>query len=332
MFKPMNLQDEDNSDNQKESGNIEKVRCLIIGSGPAGYTAAIYAARANLNPVLYTGLQMGGQLTTTTEVENYPGYPDGVTGPVMMEEFKRQAERFGADIRFGIATHVDFSGEKHKVTIDDNNIIEADSVIIATGATAKYLGLEAEAKYAGMGVSACATCDGFFYKGKNVAVVGGGDTAAEEATYLAGLCNKVYLIVRRDVLRASKAMQDRVMNTKNIEILWEHQAVDLFGENGVEGATLVKKKGTPEEETVRIRIDGFFLAIGHTPNSEVFKTYLETDQVGYIKTIPGTSKTNIPGVFAAGDVQDPHYRQAVTAAGSGCTAAIDAERYLAEKG
>jgi len=332
IFKPMDLQSEDAGDKEKEIGNVEKVRCLIIGSGPAGYTAAIYAARANLNPVLYTGLEMGGQLTTTTEVENYPGYPDGVTGPVMMEEFKRQAERFGADIRFGIATSVDFSGKKHKVTIDDNILIEADTVIIATGATAKYLGLEAEAKYAGMGVSACATCDGFFYKGKDVAVVGGGDTAAEEATYLAGLCNKVYLIVRRNVLRASKVMQDRVMNTKNIEILWEHQAVDLFGENGVEGASLVRKKGTPEEENVRIRIDGFFLAIGHTPNSEVFRDYLETDQVGYIKTVPGTSKTNIPGVFAAGDIQDPHYRQAVTAAGSGCTAAIDAERYLADMG
>ncbi|HKK42081.1 MAG TPA: FAD-dependent oxidoreductase, partial [Bacteroidales bacterium] len=239
MFKPMNLEGEDAG--SKNIENVEKVKCLILGSGPAGYTAAIYAARANLNPVLYTGLQMGGQLTTTTEVENYPGYPDGVTGPVMMEEFKRQAERFGADIRFGIATHVDFSGKKHKVTIDDNIIIEADTVIISTGATAKYLGLEAETKYAGMGVSACATCDGFFYKGKDVAVVGGGDTAAEEATYLAGLCNKVYLIVRRDELRASKAMQNRVFNTRNIEILWEHQAVDLFGENGVEGATLVKK-------------------------------------------------------------------------------------------
>jgi thioredoxin reductase (NADPH) len=247
-----------------------------------------------------------------------------------MEDFKKQAERFGADIRFGIATSVDFSGKKHKVTIDDKKIIEADAVIIATGATAKYLGLESEVKYAGMGVSACATCDGFFYRGKDVAVVGGGDTAAEEATYLAGLCHKVYLIVRRDVLRASKAMQDRVLNTKNIEILWEHQAVNLFGENGVEGATLVKKKGTSEEEIVKIKIDGFFLAIGHTPNSEVFKKYLETDQVGYIKTNPGTSKTNVPGVFAAGDVQDPHYRQAVTAAGSGCTAAIDAERYLAD--
>ncbi len=328
MFKPMNLEGGDAG--SKNIENVEKVRCLIIGSGPAGYTAAIYAARANLNPVLYTGLQMGGQLTTTTEVENYPGYPDGVTGPVMMEEFKKQAERFGADIRFGIATAVDFSGRKHRVTIDDNVIIEADSVIISTGATAKYLGLEAETKYAGMGVSACATCDGFFYKGKDVAVVGGGDTAAEEATYLAGLCNKVYLVVRRDELRASKAMQNRVFNTKNIEILWEHQAVDLFGENGVEGATLVKKKGTPEEEQVRIRIDGFFLAIGHTPNSEVFNKYLETDAVGYIKTVPGTSKTNVPGVFAAGDVQDPVYRQAVTAAGSGCTAAIDAERYLAD--
>lgn len=328
IFKPLDLQ----SDNQKNtiSGNSETVRCLIIGSGPAGYTAAIYAARANLNPVLYTGLQMGGQLTTTTEVDNFPGYPDGVTGPEMMEDLKKQAERFGTEVRIGIATSVDFSGKTHKVTIDENKIIEADSVIISTGATAKYLGLEAESKYAGMGVSACATCDGFFYKGKDVAVVGGGDTAAEEATYLAGICRKVYLIVRRDVLRASKAMQDRVANTSNIEILWEHQTIDLFGENGVEGATLVKKKGTPAEEIVKIKIDGFFLAIGHTPNSEIFKKYLETDAVGYIKTIPGTSKTNVAGVFASGDVQDPHYRQAVTAAGSGCMAAIDAERYLSE--
>jgi len=327
IFKPLDLQK--NNQNTKIE-NVEKVKCLIIGSGPAGYTAAIYASRANLKPVLYTGLQMGGQLTTTTEVDNYPGYPGGVTGPVMMEEFKKQAERFGSDIRFGIATAADFSGKKHKVTIDDNKIIEADSVIIATGATAKYLGLESETKYAGMGVSACATCDGFFYKGKDVAVVGGGDTAAEESTYLAGLCKKVYLIVRRKVLRASKAMQDKVINTKNIEVLWEHQTVDLFGENGVEGANLVKKKGTPEEELIKIKIDGFFLAIGHTPNSEVFKKYIETDKAGYIKTVPGTSKTNIPGVFAAGDVQDPHYRQAVTAAGSGCMAAIDAERYLSE--
>lgn len=327
IFKPLDIQkDADN----KQIENIEKVRCLIIGSGPAGYTAAIYASRANLKPVLFTGLQMGGQLTTTTEVDNFPGYPDGVTGPVMMDDLKKQAERFGAEIRFGIATVADFSGKKHKVTIDDNKIIIADSVIIATGATAKYLGIESEAKYAGMGVSACATCDGFFYRGKDVAVVGGGDTAAEEATYLAGLCRKVYLIVRRDVLRASKAMQDKIMNTKNIEILWEHQTIDLFGENGVEGANLVKKKGTPSEETVKIKIDGFFLAIGHSPNSEVFKKYLDTDEVGYIKTTPGTSKTNVPGVFAAGDVQDPHYRQAVTAAGSGCIAAIDAERYLSE--
>ena len=327
IFKPIDLNMESQT---TDIENIEKVKCLIIGSGPAGYTAAIYASRANLHPVLYTGLQMGGQLTTTTEVDNYPGYPDGITGPAMMEDFKKQAERFGADIRFGIATSVDFSGKPLKVTIDEIRIIIAEAVIIATGATAKYLGIEAETKYTGMGVSACATCDGFFYRGKDVAVVGGGDTAAEEATYLAGLCRKVYLIVRRDVLRASKAMQQRVMNTHNIEILWEHQPVDLFGENGVEGVMLVKKKGTPQEEIVKIMIDGFFLAIGHTPNSDVFKKYLETDQVGYIKTIPGTTRTNVEGVFAAGDVQDPHYRQAVTAAGSGCMAAIDAERYLSE--
>lgn len=328
MFKPLDLQK--GIQNKPDIENVEKVKCLIIGSGPAGYTAAIYASRANLKPVLYTGLQSGGQLTTTTEVDNYPGYPDGVTGPEMMEDFRKQAERFGTDVRFGIAVDADFSGIKHRVTFDDNKIIEADAVIISTGATAKYLGLESEVKYAGMGVSACATCDGFFYKGKDVAVVGGGDTAAEEATYLAGLCRKVYLIVRRDALRASKAMQDKVFNTHNIEILWEHQTINLFGENGVEGITLVKKQGTPQEETVKLNIDGFFLAIGHTPNSDVFKKYLETDQVGYIKTTPGTSRTNIAGVFAAGDVQDPHYRQAVTAAGSGCMAAIDAERYLSE--
>lgn len=327
MFKSLDLQNDTQNTNIKD---VEKVKCLIIGSGPAGYTAAIYASRANLNPLLYTGLQAGGQLTTTTEVENYPGYPDGVTGPEMMEDFKKQAERFGTEVRFGIATSVDFSGVKHKVTFDENKIIEADTVIISTGATAKYLGIEAETKYAGMGVSACATCDGFFYKGKDVAVVGGGDTAAEEATYLAGLCRKVYLIVRRNALRASKTMQDRVLKTENIEVLWEHQALDLFGEKGVEGATLVKKKGTPAESEVKIKIDGFFLAIGHSPNSQVFNKYIETDPVGYIKTIPGTSMTNIEGVFAAGDVQDPKYRQAVTAAGSGCMAAIDAERYLSE--
>jgi len=328
IFKPLDLRKDDR--NVINIENIEKVRCLIVGSGPAGYTAAIYASRANLNPVLYTGLQMGGQLTTTTDVDNYPGYPDGVSGPKMMEDFKKQAERFGGDIRFGIATAVDFSGKKHKVTFDDNKIIEADAVIIATGATAKYLGLESETKYAGMGVSACATCDGFFFRGKDVAVVGGGDTAAEEATYLAGLCRKVYLIVRRDTLRASKVMQNKVFKSGNIEILWEHQTVDLFGENGVEGATMVRKKGTAEEEIVKIKIDGFFLAIGHNPNSDVFKKYIETDHVGYIITVPGTSKTNVDGVFAAGDVQDSHYRQAVTAAGSGCMAAIDAERYLSE--
>jgi thioredoxin reductase (NADPH) len=327
IFKQLDLQKDAQHINIE---NVEKIKCLIIGSGPAGYTAAIYASRANLKPVLYTGLQMGGQLTTTTEVDNYPGYPVGVTGPEMMEDFKKQAERFGAEVRFGIATAADFSGTIHKVTFDDNKIIEADAVIIATGATAKYLGLESESKYAGMGVSACATCDGFFYRGKDVAVVGGGDTAAEEATYLAGLCNKVYLIVRRDILRASMVMQDKIVKTSNIEVLWEHQTIDLFGDNGVEGATLVKKKSTPAEEIVKIKIDGFFLAIGHTPNSEVFKKYLETDSVGYIKTIPGTSKTKVAGVFAAGDVQDPVYRQAVTAAGSGCMAAIDAERYLSE--
>lgn len=311
--------------------STERVKCLIIGSGPAGYTAAIYAARANLKPVLYTGLQMGGQLTTTTEVDNFPGYPDGVTGPDMMEDLKKQAERFGTEVRFGIATSVDFSGKPHKVTIDEKVNIEADVVIISTGATAKYLGLDAETKYAGMGVSACATCDGFFYRGKDVAVVGGGDTACEEAAYLAGLVRKVYMIVRRDVLRASRAMQERVFKTENIEILWKHQTVDLFGDNGVEGVKLVKNKGTDNEEPVEIKVDGFFLAIGHKPNSEIFKPYLEIDEVGYIKTISGSSKTNIPGVFAAGDVQDATYRQAVTAAGSGCVAAIDAERWLSEQ-
>jgi len=314
------------------SENAGKIKCLILGSGPAGYTAAIYAARANLKPVMYTGLQMGGQLTTTTEVDNYPGYPEGVTGPDMMEDFKKQAERFGTEVRFGIATAVDFSKRPFKVVIDDKYRIEAETVIISTGATAKYLGLEAEKKYAGMGVSACATCDGFFYRGKVVAVVGGGDTACEEASYLAGLAGKVYMIVRRDILRASKAMQKRIFNTENIEVLWKHQAIDLKGEGGVESVVLVKEKGTPKEEIKELKIDGFFLAIGHAPNSEIFKSYLDTDEVGYIKTIPGTSKTKIPGVFAAGDVQDPTYRQAVTAAGTGCIAAIDAERFLAEQG
>lgn len=331
MFKPLDIK-ENNEKTDVQASGAEQVKCLIIGSGPAGYTAAIYAARANLNPVMYEGLQPGGQLTTTTEVENFPGYPEGVTGPVMMEDLKKQAQRFGTDIRWGLATKVDFSGSIHKVWIDDSKLVEAETVIIATGATAKYLGLEDEKKYAGGGVSACATCDGFFYRGKDVAVVGGGDTAAEEAMYLAGLCRKVYLIVRRDELRASKVMADRVMKTPNIEVLWKHQTRGLVGDNGiVEGARLVKNLGEVGEEEVSIKIDGFFLAIGHKPNSDIFKDFLETDEVGYIKTIPATSKTKVPGVFACGDVQDSHYRQAVTAAGSGCMAAIDAERYLSEK-
>jgi len=330
MFKTMNI-DSNKSDATNLNAEIERVKCLIIGSGPAGYTAAIYAARANLSPVMYEGLQPGGQLTTTTEVENFPGYSKGITGPEMMEDLKAQAVRFGTDIRWGLATKVDFSGSPHKVWIDDKKIVESDVVILATGATAKYLGIADEKKYAGSGVSACATCDGFFYRGKDVAVVGGGDTAAEEAIYLAGLVNKVYLIVRRNELRASKVMQERVFRTKNIEVLWEHQTKGLVGDGVVEGAILWKKKGRPEEEEVTIKIDGFFLAIGHQPNSDFVKDYINTDEVGYIKTIPGTSKTNIPGVFACGDVQDSIYRQAVTAAGSGCMAAIDAERYLSEK-
>ena len=306
----------------------EKVRCLIIGSGPAGFTAAIYASRANLSPVLYEGIQPGGQLTTTTEVENFPGYPEGVTGVELMEDLKKQAQRFGADIRSGIATATDLSAAPYKVTIDGEKVIEADSIIISTGATAKYLGLEDEVKYTGMGVSACATCDGFFYRKKTVAVVGGGDTACEEALYLSGLAKQVYLIVRKNYLRASKVMQERVFNTPNITVLFEHNTVGLFGENGVEGAHLVKRKGEADEEMVDIAIDGFFLAIGHKPNSDIFKPWIETDEVGYIKTIDGTPKTKVPGVFAAGDVADPHYRQAITAAASGCKAAIEAERYL----
>jgi thioredoxin reductase (NADPH) len=330
MFKSLDL-NENEKQNTEPTGDAERVKCLIIGSGPAGYTAAVYAARANLNPVMYEGLQPGGQLTTTTEVENYPGYPEGITGPVMMEDFKKQAERFGTDVRFGYATKVDFSGDIHKVWIDGKKLIEAEAVILATGATAKYLGLEDEQKYAGGGVSACATCDGFFYRGKDVAVVGGGDTAAEEALYLAGLAKKVYLVVRRDVLRASRVMADRVKKTPNIEILWKHQTKGLTGDGVVEGAILVKNQGKPNEEEIKIKIDGFFLAIGHKPNSDFVKDFLETDEVGYIKTEAGTSKTNVPGVFACGDVMDSIYRQAVTAAGSGCKAAMDTERYLSEK-
>ncbi|MFC2138384.1 thioredoxin-disulfide reductase [Bacteroidota bacterium] len=320
----------DSKENKEPEGDKEHVKVLIIGSGPAGYTAAIYAARANLNPVLYEGLQPGGQLTTTTEVENFPGYPDGITGPEMMEQLKNQAKRFGTDIRWGYATETDFSSTPHKVIIDGKTIITADAVIIATGATAKYLGLESEEKFKGSGVSACATCDGFFYKNQDVAVVGGGDSACEEALYLAGLTKKVYLIVRKNYLRASKIMQERVKNHDKIEVLFEHNTKELTGNDVLKGATLIKKQGQPDEEEVKIDIDGFFLAIGHVPNSEIFKKYIETDEVGYIKTIPGTSKTNVKGVFACGDVQDKDYRQAVTAAGSGCMAAIDAERYLSE--
>ena len=310
----------------------EKVRCLIIGSGPAGYTAAIYASRANLAPVLYEGIQPGGQLTTTTEVENFPGYPEGITGPELMEDLKKQAIRFGTDVRYGHASATDLSAAPYKVTIDGEKTIEAETIIISTGATAKYLGLPDEQKYAGMGVSACATCDGFFYRKKVVAVVGGGDTACEEALYLSGLAKHVYLIVRKPFLRASKVMQDRVFKSANITVLFEHNTLGLFGENGVEGAHLVKRMGEADEEKVDIAIDGFFLAIGHTPNSDIFKPWIETDSVGYIKTIPDTPRTNVPGVFAAGDVADPHYRQAITAAGSGCKAAMEAERYLSELG
>lgn len=303
----------------------EKVRILIIGSGPAGYTAAIYASRANLSPVLYQGLEPGGQLTTTTEIENFPGYPEGTTGPALMEDLRKQAERLGTSIRTGIVTSCDFSARPFKVVIEDTHTIEADAVIIATGATARYLGLESEMKFRGMGVSACATCDGFFYRKKDVAVVGGGDTACEEATYLASLCRKVYMIVRKNYLRASKAMQDRVFNTPNIEVIFEHNTKEVLGDdNGVTGALLVGNDGS--ERT--IAIDGFFLAIGHTPNTKVFGGQIELDSEGYIKVEPGTSKTNIKGVFAAGDVKDPHYRQAITAAGSGCIAALDAERFL----
>lgn len=308
--------------------NIEKVKCLIIGSGPAGYTAGIYASRANLNPIIYEGLQPGGQLTTTTEIDNFPGYPDGVTGTLMMGDLKKQAQRFGCDCRWGIVTEVDFSNRPFKVIVDGKTEIEAETVIIATGATAKYLGLESEEKYRGSGVSACATCDGFFYRGKDVAVVGGGDTACEEASYLAGLCNKVYLIVRKDHLRASKAMQERVFRTSNIEILFEHTTKELTGENGVEGCTLIHKAGTSQEQEIKLAIDGFFLAIGHHPNSDIFANYLDTDEQGYILTQAGTPMTTVKGVFACGDVQDPIYRQAITSAASGCQAAMEAERFL----
>ncbi|HVT85688.1 MAG TPA: thioredoxin-disulfide reductase [Chitinophagaceae bacterium] len=312
-----------------ETTASEKVHCLIIGSGPAGYTAAIYAARANLKPVLYQGIQPGGQLTITTEVENYPGYPEGIQGPDMMVDFEKQAVRMGADIRYGIATKVDFSGSPHKVWIDDDKLIEADAVIIATGASAKWLGLESEQRLNGFGVSACAVCDGFFFRGKEVAIVGAGDTAAEEALYLSKLCTTVHMFIRRDQMRASKVMQERVLNAPNIKVYWNTDTDEILGDKHVTG---VRIKNNKSGETQTIPVNGFFVAIGHQPNSDIFKGWLDMDEAGYIKTIPGTSKTNVEGVFASGDVQDKIYRQAVTAAGSGCMAALDAERWLGAKG
>jgi len=307
---------------------IEKIHCLIIGSGPAGYTAAIYAARANLKPVIYQGIQPGGQLTITTEVENYPGYPDGVQGPDMMIHFEKQAARMGTDVRFGLATKVDFSKHPFRVWIDDEKEIEADAVIIATGASAKWLGIESEQRLNGYGVSACAVCDGFFFRGKEVAIVGAGDTAAEEALYLSKLCSTVHMFIRRDQMRASKVMQDRVLKTPNIKIYWNTETEEVLGEKNV---SAVRVKNNKSGEQLTIPVSGFFVAIGHQPNSEIFKGWLEMDEAGYVKTILGTTKTNVEGVFAAGDIQDKVYRQAVTAAGSGCMAALDAERYLGAK-
>jgi thioredoxin reductase (NADPH) len=308
------------------SENVEKVRCLIIGSGPAGYTAAIYAARADLKPIMYQGMQPGGQLTITTEVDNFPGYPDGIDGPEMMEQFKKQAERFGTDVRFGVVTKVDFFSRPFKVEADDGKTVIAESVIIATGASAKWLGLPSEQKFMGMGVSGCATCDGFFYRGKDVAIVGGGDTAAEEATYLAKLCKKVYMIHRRDELRASKAMQHKVFNTPNIEMLWDSVPEEVLGDDA--GVTGLRVKNIKTGEVRNLDVWGFFVAIGHKPNTEIFQGQVGLDETNYIKTVPGTTTTSVEGVFACGDVQDHHYRQAVTAAGSGCMAAIEAERFL----
>ena len=312
-----------------ESKETERVHCLIIGSGPAGYTAAIYAARANMKPVLYQGIQPGGQLTITTEVENYPGYPDGVQGPDMMVHFEKQAVRMGADIRFGLATKVDFSKQPYKVWIDEEKLMEADSIIIATGASAKWLGIESEQKLNGFGVSACAVCDGFFFRGKEVAIVGAGDTAAEEALYLSKLCTTVHMIIRSEKMRASKVMQERVQHTPNIKIYWNSETDEIVGETKVEA---VRIKNTKTSELQTIPVNGFFVAIGHQPNSEIFKEWIDMDESGYIKTIPGTTKTNVEGVFASGDVQDKIYRQAVSAAGTGCMAALDAERYLSAKG
>lgn len=308
---------------------MEKTHLLIIGSGPAGYTAAIYASRAGIKPILYQGIQPGGQLTITTEVENYPGYPDGVQGPEMMIDFEKQAARMGADIRYGLVTKVDFSKQPYAIEIDEEQTIEADAVIICTGASAKWLGIESEQRLNGFGVSACAVCDGFFFKGKEVAIVGAGDTAAEEALYLSKLCTTVHMIVRSDKMRASKVMQDRVLATSNIKVYWNSTTDEILGEKKVEG---VRIHNTATNQKVEVPISGFFVAIGHKPNSDLFKDFIDMDEAGYIKTIPGTTKTNIEGVFAAGDVQDKIYRQAVTSAGSGCMAALDAERYLSEKG
>lgn len=309
--------------------SIEKVSCLIIGSGPAGYTAAIYASRANLNPVLYQGIQPGGQLTITTEVENYPGYPEGVQGPEMMVDFEKQAKRMGADIRFGLATQVDFSSKPFKVWIDEEKEMHADTVITATGASAKWLGLESEERLNGYGVSACAVCDGFFFRGKEVAIVGAGDTACEEAHYLSKLCSTVHMFIRRGQMRASKVMQDRVLNTPNIKVYWNTDTDEILGDKTVNAVRIVNNVTGEKQE---IPVSGFFVAIGHQPNSAIFQPFIDMDEAGYIKTIPGTSKTNVEGVFACGDVQDKNYRQAITAAGSGCMAAIDAERYLAAIG
>jgi thioredoxin reductase (NADPH) len=305
---------------------MEQVKVLIIGSGPAGYTAAIYAARAGMNPVLYTGGQPGGQLTITTDVENYPGYPEGIMGPEMMEDFRKQAERFGTQVRYGLVTQVDFNAQPHRIVVDDQKTILADTVIISTGASAKWLGLESETRLNGRGVSACAVCDGFFFRGQEVAIVGAGDTACEEASYLANICSKVYMIIRRDEMRASQIMQNRVKNNPKIEILWNTETQEILGDQEVTGMRIINSK---TNEISEIPISGFFVAIGHQPNTEIFKNFISMDAAGYIQTIPGTSKTNIAGVFACGDAQDNVYRQAVTAAGTGCMAALDAERYLA---
>ncbi len=311
------------------SENIERHNCIIIGSGPAGYTAAVYAARANMNPVLFTGKEPGGQLMITTDVENYPGYPEGIMGPQMMEDFKKQAERFGTDIRYEMITKVDFSGTPHKIWTESGQEIHGDTIIISTGASAKWLGLESEEKYTNKGVSACAVCDGFFYRGKDVAVVGGGDTAAEEASYLAKLCPKVHMLIRRDEMRASAIMQERVMKTENIEIHWNTETQEIYGDEFVKGVKVINNK---TNEVSDLKVDGFFVAIGHKPNTDIFKGFLDMDDVGYIVTKSGSTHTNIEGVFASGDAQDSIYRQAVTAAGTGCMAALDAERYLVEKG